>query len=150
MRPDTQSQGPAGTTLLEILVAMTILGILVAAIFSAFAFGQRVTAASGGRLVALGYARQQAESLRSAVGTAALSAGEHLVALPVKNPLAQFNPTQKYLVRNGKFKADGTITWSPNTAGQVQNDESGKPINDTNYDLKEVKVLVEWTPPPKQ
>ena len=148
MNADTRSRGSSGTTLLEILVAMTILGILIAAIFSAFAFGQRVTTASGGRLVTLGYVQQEAESLRSAVGTTTLSAGEHVVPLPVNNPLTQFNPTRKYIVRNGKFKADGTITWSPNaTTHQVMNDEQGNAINDTNYDLKEVKVRGEGTPP---
>lgn len=143
------SRSSAGTTLLEIVVAMTILGILIAAIFGAFIFASRVTATTSGRLVAMGYAQQTAENLRSAVGTTSMSAGAHPVTLPAGNPLASFNPTQQYLVRNGKFKTDGTIAWSPDAAGHVVNDEQGTPIDDTNYQLKEVTVQVQWTPPVK-
>lgn len=137
-----------GTTLLEILIAMTILGILAAGIFGAFVFSRRVSASSSGRLIATEFAQQTAEHLRGSGGTAALTAGNHTQALPAGNPLQPFAGTRTYRVRNGKFNpTTGAVTWSPNAQGQVQNDADGRPINDTNYDLKEVRILVHWDPP---
>lgn len=147
-------KGARGTTLLEILVAMTILGILVSGVFGAFVFGQRVAASSSGRLVALKFAQQTVEELRGAGGTARLTAGTHtdpdFAAVTAGTPLAPFHPVRQYVVRNGKFNATtGQLVWSPNALGQVVNDEQGHPINDTNYNLKEVRARVDWTPPPQ-
>jgi len=143
-------KGARGTTLLEILVAMTILAILVSGVFGAFVFGQRVAASSSGRLVALKFAQQTVEELRGAGGTARLTGGTHtepdFAAVAAGTPLAPFNPVRQYVVRNGKFNTTtGQVVWS--VPGQVVNDEQGKPINDTNYHLKEVRVHVDWTPP---
>lgn len=124
----------AGTTLLELLIAMTVLGVVVAGLFSAFVFGGRVAAASGGRLAALALAQQTMEDLRDEVATPRLTAGPHDDPPTAWGALAPFGPARRYIVRNGKFDADGNVTWTG---------------TDTDYDLKEVRVEVEWTPPPK-
>ena len=126
--------GSRGTTLLELLIAMTVLGLVVAGLFSAFVFGGRVAAASGGRLEAMALAQQTLEDLRDEVDTPRLTAGAHDDAPATWNTLTPFNPQRRYIVRNGKFDADGNLVWTG---------------TDDEYDIKEVRVQVEWTPPPK-
>jgi len=126
-------------TLLEIIVAMTILGLVAGGIFAALAFGQRVTTASESRLVATEAAQETLERLRMSIGTATLNAGTYPVALPAGSPLLRFGGAGEYTVRNGRFDpATGVIRWGADAEPDA---------TDASYDIKEVAVRVRWTPP---
>ena len=62
-------------------------------------------------------------------------------ALPPDSLLGPLNPVRTYTIRNGKFGPAGSIVWEPGT------DSQGRPVNDTNYDVKEVRTHVQWTQP---
>lgn len=62
-----------GVTLLEILMAMLILGMVTGGIFTAFVFSRQVSYRSTSQLIALGMARGTAEQLRA--GTISLTEG---------------------------------------------------------------------------
>lgn|SRR3989338_769720 len=127
-----------GATLIEVLIAMTIMGILASGVFGAFVYSQRITTSTEARLMALELTQQTAEELRAAIGeefrggASALTVGVHTVADGM-GALDRFSPVRTYTVRNGKFQPDGTIDWATAT--------------DADYDIKEVRVKVEWTPP---
>lgn len=57
----------AGTTLLEILIAMVIIGIITSGLMTAFAFSRRLSHRSGSELSVTGYVQEVAEQLRGAV-----------------------------------------------------------------------------------
>jgi type II secretory pathway pseudopilin PulG len=63
----------AGVTLLEVLMAMLILGMVTGGIFTAFVFARQVSYRSTSQLVALGMMRGTAEQLRA--GTISLTEG---------------------------------------------------------------------------
>jgi len=136
----TRWRSSAGVTLLEIIIAMTILGLVAGGIFLALVMGQRATTASESRLVATEAAQETLEALRLNLGTAALNAGTHTVALPTGSPLLRFGGTGEYTVRNGRFDpATGNIQWGT---------DADPDATDASYDIKEVTVRVRWTPPP--
>ena len=60
-------RGIAGTTLLEILVAMIVIGMVAAGIFTAFIFSRKVTWRSSTELSGAGLVTQTSESLRGAI-----------------------------------------------------------------------------------
>lgn len=121
---------------------MTILALLSSGVFGAFVFSRRTMTASSARLLALSYAEQVAEELRTEIGAASLNAGVNQPrALPGGNPMVPLSPTRTYTIRNGKFDAAGNVVWEPGV------DAQGNPINNTNYDFKEVRINVQWTQP---
>lgn len=66
-------QASSGVTLLEVLMAMLILGMVTGGIFTAFVFARQVSYRSTSQLVALGMMRGTSEQLRA--GTVGLSPG---------------------------------------------------------------------------
>ena len=153
----TRHRAVRGVTLLEILVSMTILGLVAAGIMTAFVFSRRVTRATDFRAVATRYTQETAEDLRLAINqslvnphnnqlTLVMGTTNQSHALPGNSGLPT-GATRRYTVRTGKFNGTtGAIIWGPG------NDELGNPINDTNghYDIKEVTVTVHWDPPAAQ
>ncbi len=142
-----------GFTLLEIIIAMTILGIIASGVFSAFVFGRRVTTSSQSRLLALELVQQTTEQLRAAIPTGIaldglrLPAGTYtsanppptgqtyLPALAVTDAfLLRMGVVRQYTVRNGRFNGAGVIIWNG---------------TDAVYDIKEVKVKVVWAALPQ-
>ena len=144
-----------GVTLLEILVSMTILGMVAAGIMTAFVFSRRVTRMTDFRAVATRYAQETAEDLRLAISQSLVNPHNNQLtlvagttprshALPANSGLPA-GATRLYTVRTGKFNTTtGAIIWAP------ANDQGGQPINDTNYDIKEATVTVHWDPPAAQ
>ena len=132
----------AGATLLEIMVAMVILALLASGVFGALVFSRRTMTSSSARLLALSYAEQVAEELRTEIGSNSLNVAHPARDLPGGNLMSSLSsPTRTYTIRNGKFDAAGAIVWEPGL------DARGQPINDTNYDFKEVRVNVTWQQP---
>lgn len=60
--------GQEGATLMEIIIAMVVIGLVSSGIVTAFVFSRRVTHRSGSELSAVGLAQQTTEALRGAVG----------------------------------------------------------------------------------
>ena len=58
---------PAGATLLEILMAMVVIGLVAAGILTAFVFGRRVTWRSGTELSGASLVNETADGLRAAI-----------------------------------------------------------------------------------
>ena len=132
------------------MVAMTILALLASGVFGAFVFSRRTMTASSARLLALSYAEQVAEELRTEIGSNSLNVAHPARNLPSGHLMSSLTtPTRTYTIRNGKFlrtdppgpQKPGDIIWEPAV------DDTGVPVSDTNYDFKEVRVNVNWTQP---
>ena len=67
LRPAQDARSVAGVTLLEILVAMLVIGLVATGIITAFIFNRRVTWRSGTELFGSGLVTEVAENLRGAV-----------------------------------------------------------------------------------
>ena len=68
LRQAQDRRGMAGATLLEIMVAMLVIGLVATGILTAFVFSRRVTWRSGTELSGSGLVAETAEALRGAVG----------------------------------------------------------------------------------
>lgn len=67
MRDGMRQAREAGVTFLEIIIAMLILGLVTAGVFTAFVFGYRVNLRAEGELMARNYSSQTMEQLRLSV-----------------------------------------------------------------------------------
>ncbi|GEM_PF-3489206 len=110
-------RGAAGATLLEILVAMLVIGLVATGIITALIFGRRVTWRSGSELSGAGLVTETAEALRGAIGGTmtnklSLTPGIYSNATMQNSPapndaahrLAALNPPadfQRFLTNNG-------------------------------------------------
>jgi len=74
-RGGQDARGMAGVTLLEILVAMLIVGLVATGIVISFIFSRRMTWRSSTELSSAGLVTEVAENLRGAVGVGALANG---------------------------------------------------------------------------
>ncbi len=77
-----RNRAGAGATLLEVLVAMLIIGLVATGIVTAFIFSRRVSWRSGTELSGAGFVNETGEALRGAVGgtiTSGPNAGLSLV-----------------------------------------------------------------------
>lgn len=156
MRPPAR-----GTTLLEILIAMTILSVIAAGVFVTFAMERLTTTTAQTHLQASGYAQQTAESLREAVRPTSRHPDNPELDLRVETGPPQPRPhtlpadhplgvaaARQYTVQNGKFTlATGGIVWGAMDGTTPDPNDAGRRITDDNYDLKAVTITVDWTPP---
>ena len=154
------SRRDSGVTLLEVLMAMMILGMVTGGIFTAFVFARQVSYRSTSQLVALGMMRGTAEQLRS--GAVGLSPGVYADDF-MQNPptgstrLSSLNFTPEFRAR---YQTDpGTApTFAGHGDGRLMivegntdlDGDGKKGVNvtgGTNVDLYRVRVKVKWTPP---
>lgn len=126
----------AGMTLLEVLIAMFLLALLAAGVFSAFVFSKRTEVAAGLRAQATQTAQAFADELRLATLRSSIPADDLTYtliqngtpypltlkagparAIDLHDPrwgdlLKPYHPTLTYTVENGAFDPDGTIWWN--------------------------------------
>lgn len=145
----------AGVTLLEIVVAMTILALIAGGTLGAFVFGRQVMQRSNVRADAVRYAQQTLEELRLAVrlatppGLSYTHPDDPALARPDKVPnlragtnklhelpegvfKKRFQGTRTYTVEHGRFQPDGTIQWTG---------------TDDDHDITKVTVTVQHVTP---
>ncbi|MDP2938963.1 MAG: type II secretion system protein [Candidatus Omnitrophota bacterium] len=94
-------------TLVEIVVAMVILSASVTGLFATFVSGRRIAERAKRRLIAINYARQIAESLKSAVRQDTYDTGDLGCGVfpcnqvsPIASPSGLFNPLNIYRIEN--------------------------------------------------
>lgn len=154
----THQRSMAGVTLLEILVAMTILGLIAAGTFGAFVFGRRVLARADVRAEALWAAQQTVEELRLAIRESNdplkryrhPSNPDYLRLQPTppgpprQHPLPpgplkdRFHGGRTYTVTYGRFNR---------TTGAIEWDERGAAIPVGGQDIMKVQVYVTYQTP---
>lgn len=121
-----RQQTQAGVTLLEIIVAMALLGLIAAGTFGAFVVGRRVMANTDLRADALRAAQQTVEELRLAIRLPDYhhpqyqspnydlrldDEGTRTHPLPGDHRLGS-TARRTYAVDHGTFRPDGSIDWA--------------------------------------
>ncbi len=167
-------RGMAGATLLEILVAMLVIGLVSTGIVTAFIFSRKVTWRSSNELSGAGLVNETAEALRGAVGATmanglSLTPGIYSNATMQNSPapndaahrLAALNPPadfQRFLTDAGT--AGGTVAAVNHgdgrlvvVEGAVDLDGDGATGLDVSdppdgiIDLRRVRIRMKWTSP---
>lgn len=164
--------GQKGATLMEIIIAMVVIGLVASGIVTAFVFSRRVTHRSGSELSAVGLVQQTTEALRGAVGGPIAGSdltlanpgiyvdrnmqnrpvgSTQLAALDFPPEFARFqttalnDPQQPAGVNN---HGDGRIYIVEEGADLDGDGFAGLDISnppDGNVDLRRVKVRIQWT-----
>ncbi len=163
----------AGATLLEILVAMIIIGLVATGLITAFIFSRRMTWRSGTELSVANLAQQTAEILRTAGQVAPPPAGQLSLApgvysdqnmqnspAPAANQLAALNfPADFTRFQTNNGVAGATVALANHGDGRlvvVENagqDLDGDGQSGVSFDggattaLRRVRVRVKWTSP---
>ena len=167
-------RGAAGTTLLEILVAMLVIGLVATGIITAFIFSRRMTLRSGTELSGSTLVTEVAESLRGAVSGPTASGltlapgiyvdqnmqnppaagGFAATPLAVLNLPADFQRFQSSSGTAGSTVAsadhgDGRLVVVENLGQDLDGDgQTGLDLNgDGVTDLRRVRIRVKWTSP---
>lgn len=165
----------AGATLLEIMIAMVIIGLVAGGVMGAFVFARRVTIRSGTELSGYTLIRGSAELLRGAGQQAVPPAGELTLATGIyvdqnmqsppvgggvnPTPLQTLNLPDDFRTR---FQTNTGRTPAPTFAGHGDgrvvvveeaadlDGDGGQGIDfngDGRIDLRRVRVKVKWTTP---
>ena len=162
----------AGATLLEILVAMLVIGLVATGIITAFIFSRRMTWRSGTELSSSGLVTETAEALRGAVGGALANglslapgvyADQNMQNRPAgATPIAGLNLPADFQAR---FQTDpgtggSTVAAANHGDGRLVVVEEGADLDgdgqtgldvsapaDGVVDLRRVRVRLKWTSP---
>ncbi len=164
----------AGATLLEILIAMLIIGLVATGIITAFIFGRRVTWRSSTELSSSGLVTETAEALRGAINGPLANGLSLQVGIYVDQhmddaggfipagatQLAALNlwnnptdPFKRFQVDKGTAATlsdhgDGRLVVVEGAADLDGDGAAGLDLNgDTLIDLRRVRVRVKWTSP---
>ncbi len=164
----------AGATLLEIMIAMVIIGLIAGGVMTAFVFGRRVTIRSSTELSGYTLIRGSAELLRGAgqqvnppAGELTLATGIYVDQNMASPPAAGgVNPTPlqtlnlpadfaRFLTNEGRTPAptfanhgDGRVVVVEEAADLDGDGGQGIDFNgDGRIDLRRVRVKVRWTTP---
>ena len=164
----------SGATLLEIMIAMVIIGLIAGGVMSAFVFGRRVTIRSSTELSGYTLIRGSAELLRGAGQQAVPPAGELTLATGiyvdqnmasppaaggvVPTPLQILNLPDdfrtRFLTNEGRTPAptfanhgDGRVVVVEEAVDLDGDGGAGIDFNGGGVDLRRVRVKVRWTTP---
>ncbi len=161
--------GQEGATLMEIIIAMVVIGLVSSGIVTAFVFSRRVTHRSGSELSAVGLAQETTEALRGAVA-APLANGLTLTVPGIYvDQNMQNRPAGSTQVAGLNFPAEFTryqtaALADPGQPAGVNNHGDGRIYiveegadldgdgfsgldvdNSGTIDLRRVKVRIQWT-----
>ena len=164
-----RTKGVIGATLLEILVAMLVIGLVATGIITAFIFSRRVTWRSGTELSSSGLVTEVAEGLRGAISgptpngltlQPGIYVDQNMQNAPATStPLAVLNfPADFLRFQTNAGTAGSTVALNNHGDGRVVVVEGTQDLDgdglygidfdgDGQVDLRRVRVRVKWTSP---